>query len=241
MNINDKEAKLLISKIECYKQMNLKWNIESIIFINNAGHILSDIFDKENIEALICIITAGTENKDSIEVKKQLSKYVTLFSEIDSLRLFIYKDLENEHKFIKTKEEDTEPINPLLLKNEKEEKKPEIPREQLLENEKDYIDYCIKIYLRAGYKIHEIYKMDLSDFDIIQNFVLEEAEREQNNKFNAMHYLGYLVAIAFNNPKKYPDKPMTVRLRPLSKKEQIEKIRKQTQQFFAEVEQDIKK
>lgn len=215
-----------------YKQLKLSWNISSMLLINKAGFLLEDMMQDDYLEALILIMTAGDSEHNSIKIKKFLNKYISEYNEIDSIRCFVIYDLKNIHGFISEKEEDDEPIHPLL--KDKEDKKTEKTHDEKLKINKENYDYMIRVYMKAGYSLEDVLKKDLSNFDIIQDFVISEHEEKLNDLMLLAHRVGFLAGVGFVNMKNYPDKPEKIRLKPLSKEEIIAQKEAEAKKFFTD-------
>ena len=209
-----------------------------MLFINKAGFILEDLNNDENIEALIAIMTAGEENRNSIRIKNFIIKYMYTYKEIETLKSFVIYDLKEIHRFITYKEKDGEPIHE-LLKNKQVEV--ETTHSEKLKINKENYEGIIRTYLKAGYKIDDILQMDLRYFDYIHDYVVRQHEELLNDLMVLAHRTGMLSGVGFANLKKYPDKPEQVRLRPLTKEEIIAKKEAEAKKFQAEAMADIKK
>ena len=230
----------IVQGIKEYKQLNLRWNIEGMMYINSKGILIRDLFNEEKyVEALIVILTAGTENKDIHYVKTFLNKFLVKYNELESLRFMVLLDLKEKHKFLVDKTEDDEPINELLA-NKKEEPT-EIDRDkELRENEESY-KYILFSYMKAGYKIEEALKMDMNTFELINEYNLRNREDNLNGLMLLAHRCGMLSGVGFHNMKKYPDKPENIRLRPMSKAERIEKLKADAEKFRMETIAELEK
>lgn len=226
-----------LAKIEKYKQLKLKWNLSSMLFINNSGFILEDLNSENYVEALILVMTSGLESRNSETIKRFINKYYSAYKEIDSIRDFVIYDLLHNHNFITEKVVDDEPIHPLLKNKMKGEEKSH--SEKLKLNKENY-EYIIRVYLQAGYRIDEILQMDLKNFDFINDFVVRQHEEKLNDFMLLAHRVGLMSGIGFSNLNKYPDKPETIRLRPKTKEEIIAEKEAEAKAFQASIQDDIK-
>lgn len=222
-------------KVEKYKQLNLEWNISSMLFINDSGFILEDLVSDNDTEALILIMTAGIKNKDSNKVKKFINMYYSTYKEIESIKCFVIYDLKNKHNFITNKHIDDTPLHPLL----KEKEDTEISHSEKLRINRENYEYIIRVYLEAGYRIDEVMQMDLTNFDYINDYVIRKHEERLNDLMLVAHRTGMLAGIGFVNLKKYPDKPEVIRLRQKTKEEIIAQKEAEARVFQNSVCDDI--
>ena len=232
----------ILDRLGDYKRLDLKWNMESMLYINKAGFLIEDIFSEENkVEALSIVMVAGRKDRNSVLIKNFLSRYISKYKELESLIMFIVCDLKDIHCFLQDKQEEyEEPLNELLV-GKLEEDKPVLSHEDRLREARNNYEYIIKIYMKAGYSYEEALQKDLSNFDIINDFVIEEHENKLNDLLFIAHRVGLLSGIGFANLSKYPDKPETVRLKPLSREERIKKIEEETEKFFNDAYSEMNK
>ena len=229
----------MISKLSDYRQLNLKWNIESMLYINKAGFLIEDLLDEKiGTEALIRIMIAGTKNKDASTIMQFINKYFRKYKELDTLIKFIILDLKYKHKFLSDTEEDEEPINELLAGKEDDEIKES--RETKLSKNKANYEYVILTFMKAGYTVEQALNRDMNNFDLINNYVISEHEEKLNDLMILAHRAGLLTGIAFANMKKYPDKPEKIRLKPLSKEERKQQLIAEAEKFRREAIADLK-
>lgn len=215
-----------------YMQWNLSWNIESMLYINKTGILIEDLIDEEKyIEALVVIVCAGIKNKDIHKAKAYVSKFFKMFGDLDTLKILIINDLKNRHKFLSEDKEDEEPINTLLVGKEKEQEDENNDRDKKLRDIRESYKYIIFTYMQAGYSLEDTYKKDLNNFELINEFVIRQKEDALNNLMVLAHRTGMLSGVAMVNMKKYPDRPESIRLRPLSKEERIEKLKANAEKF----------
>ena len=95
------------------------------------------------------------------------------------------------------------------------------------------------MYLEAGYKIDEVLKMDLTNFEYINDYIIRKHEQRLNDLMLLAHRTGMLAGVGFVNLKKYPDKPEEIRLRPKTKEEIIAQKEAEARAFQNSVCDDI--
>lgn len=221
-----------------YNQLNLSWDIEAMLEVNKVGVLLEDINSEDCIESLIVIMVNGMCSKDVEKIKKFLSRYVNAYGSINPVRMFVMYDLMYKHNFISEEKVHEQKIHKLLLNSGY--KQEEYTREEKLKIVKNNYEYAIRVYMKAGYRIDEIMKMDFKYFDIINDFVIREHEERLNDMMLLAHRTGLLSGIGFINLKNYPESAEKIRLRPLTEDEIIDKKKEEARQFQTSINRQLK-
>lgn len=214
--------------IRYYDQLNLKWDIDDMLGINKTDTVINDLFENEFLEVLIVFVSFGLKDHDVKRAIDIVEGWLELFGDVESLKDLIIISLKDVHKFINEKRNDED----LVSVFDKKEPEKEIDHAEQVRIEKSNLEYVIRVYMDCGYRYDEALKMDMSNFEFLEDYILRKRETDLNNFLNIAHRLGAWTGLAVNNPKKYPIEIESIRLREKTREEKIKEIREGTEALY---------
>lgn len=212
-----------------YNKLNLSWCIEDLLKYNELGFLISDLIDKDNIQALLTLVCCGLTVSDNKRAYDIVEGWLKLFKSLDTLRLLIYVSLKDTHKFIAVnKDEDIEED----VFEKPPESKEHKDREEMIYDERQKLLSLLYLYIDIGFKAEEALKMDLKYFEYYKGYSINKREEKINDNLFIIHQLGMFVGIGVNNPTNYPDSVDNVKLAKKSKFEKIKELRESHRNFI---------
>lgn len=216
-------------EIMFYKKLNLSWAFKDIFLFNDLGFLISDIFDKDNISALVAIIYCGLENKDIDRALDIVSGWIKYFKSLDSLRLLTFISLKDIHKFIVINKEDDELVDVFEMLNSEEKSK---SKEEKIYEERENLKRLLYVYMDNGFKVEEVLSKDLRYFEFLNGYSINKKEEKINDGLYVAYRLGVLIGIGVNSPKNYPNTIDNVKLTKKNKFEKIRELRESVKNFY---------
>lgn len=218
-----------------YSKLKLKWTFADMLLFNELNFLISDLFDKDNVGALVAIIYCGLENKDFNRALDIVSGWIKYFKNIESLRLLTCASLKDIHKFIVDNNKDDELIDVFEMLPEEEETK---DREEKIYDERENLKKLMYVFFDNGYSVEETLKQDLRYFEFLNGYSINKREEKINDDLYVIHRLGMLVGIGVNSPKNYPDTMDNIRLTKKTKFEKLKELRESTRAFYNSLKED---
>ena len=216
-------------EIMFYKKLKLSWAFKDMFLFNDLGFLIHDIFDKDNIGALVAIIYCGLENKNFERALDIVSGWIKYFKGLDSLRMLVFISLKDIHKFIVINKEEDELIDVFEMLPDEEKSK---SKEEKIYEERENLKRLLYVYLDNGFKIEEALAKDLRYFEFLNGYSVNKKEEKINDNLYVAYRLGVLVGIAVNSPKDYPNTIDNVKLTKKNKFEKIRELKESVKNFY---------